>query len=194
MLGTVLLFAIGCAGDKDAGDDCPIGDQVVLVDLDGTLTPDVDDLGGLFLDPPVDPPLREGAATLMRGYRDRGVRAVYMTVQGEGVVTGDGESLVVAISGWLRRAGVPYLVDDVLLAPDFGANRPEDERAFKEEALARAGEKGTVAWAYGDTELDAEVLAEVPQAFVIGENLPEDQAFAAHADAHLAGVPDGCAP
>ena len=192
MIATLLLSLFGCAGDTDEVDACPLGGQVVLVDLDGTLTPGVDDLGSLFLDPPVDPPLREGAATLMRGYRDRGVRAVYMTVQGEGVVTGDGESLVVAITGWLRRAGVPYLSEDILLAPDFGANRPEDERAFKADALARAGEQGTVAWAYGDTELDAEVLAEVPQAFVIGENLPEDQAFSAHAEAHLPGVPDGC--
>ncbi len=194
MLATVLLFAFGCADDTDAGDDCPLGDRVVLVDLDGTLTPDIDDLGSLFLDPPVDPPLREGAATLMQGYRARGVRTVYMTVQGEGVVTGDGESLAVAITGWLRRAGVPYLVDDLLLAPDFGANRPDDERAFKADALARAGERGTVDWAYGDGALDAEVLADVPQAFVIGENLPEAQAFAAHAEAHLPGVSDDCAP
>lgn len=193
MRAFVLLGLVACSGGEADDTTCAYGDDIVVVDIDGTLTPGEDDLSALFLETPEDPPLRDGAVTLLQGYRARGVRAVYLTVQGAGVLTSDGSAMNEAIAGWFRRAGVPYLMDDIVLAEDFGANRPEDERAFKAQALADASARGAVRWAYGDTEVDTEVFAEVTQAFVVGDNLPEEDAFVAHAESHLPTVEDACA-
>ncbi len=193
MMSLLFLLLTACGGKADdSAADCPLGDRVVLVDLDGTLTPSPDDLDALFLDPPEDPPLRDGAVELLRGYRDRGVRIVAMTVQGDGLVLGDGTPMQDAVQAWLTRARVPVTSDDLLLGEDFGANGEALERSFKEGALAFAAERGEVLWAYGDTPLDAEVLSGVPQAFIVGDNLPADQAFVAHAGAHLPTIETDC--
>jgi hypothetical protein len=193
MMSLLFLLLTACGGDADdSAAACPLGNRVVLVDLDGALTPSPDDLDDLFLEPPEDPALRDGAVDLLRGYRERGVRVVAMTVQGDGLVLGDGTPMKDAVQDWLTRARVPVTVDDLLLGEDFGANGAALERTFKTEALALAQERGEVLWAYGDTPLDAEVLAEVPQAFIVGDNLPVDQAFVAHAGAHLPTVSSDC--
>ncbi len=193
MTSLLFLLLTACGGSSDdSADSCPVGGRVALLDIDGTLTPGPDDLDALFLDPPGEPPLRDGAVELVRGYRDRGVRPVLTTTQGEGLVLGDGTPMREAVFDWLTRARIPVASDDLLLAEDLGANGQALERTFKTAALAAARDRGEVLWAYGDTTLDAEVYADVTQTFVVGDNLPEAQAFVAHTEAHLPTVSSDC--
>lgn len=136
-----LLIALGACAQlppQDVPGPRQPGQPLVVVDIDGTLTPSVLAVGEA----------RPAAAEVLRMLVDKGYGLAYLTAR-EPFAQGD-------LPDWLRREGFPPAP---LHVAQTGAERA-DPASFKARWLAVYAQRGwRMAWAWGDSTSDFEAYA-----------------------------------
>lgn len=145
----ICLAAIMLLGAQTAAADPAIGRQLVVFDIDGTLTPH-----NLFVRE-----ARPGAAEVVATYVAQGYHVIYLTTRIPSFQSG--------LSAWLARHGFPA-------APLHVAQSREERRdpvAFKAKVLEEYAQSGwQLAWAYGDSPTDFAAYARA--------GIPKERVFA----------------
>jgi phosphatidate phosphatase PAH1 len=199
----IALALMGCGGPELP--DCADVRQVVVTDIDETLTTSDAEFVLQILDPTYDPKLRAGAVELMQGYSERGFVIHYLTARSKTVALGDDLGAEQATRDWLVAHGFPFGEDLAWLTLAETLVTGEDTTAYKAAALqARQAEGYTYPYAYGNasTDIEAYAAAGIPKAatFIIGAEAGaqgtqaiEGEDFVAHAAAQLPLVASVCA-
>jgi len=172
---TALASLVACGGDKDEekGPACPETSQVVVTDIDETLTTSDTEWLDQVSDPTHDPALRPDANTMMQAYADLGFQIVYITARGQDMTLSDGRNSTEATEDWLNDHDFPLQAGNLFLAEGVGA-LGSSAVDYKSGVIADLEADGLVmAWAYGnaDSDIEAFQLAGIPdnQIFLVGE-------------------------
>jgi hypothetical protein len=143
------------AGGDTGGDEvrpCVIDRHGVVIDMDGTLTASVAELGLWVADPDYDPAVRPGSVELMQAWRARGYEIVYLTGRPTTMTIGT-TPIADATAAWLQRHGFPTGEGTQLFVWDV--NRVETLEEFKTQTLIDLGSDGLqIDYGYTDASLD----------------------------------------
>ncbi len=146
--------------------------------------------------------MRPDADELMNRYAGLGYDVFYVTARGEDTNLSDGRTAREATADWLVAHGFPVAEDALFLAPGYGAVG-EVAVEYKTGVLTDLQEQGReLAYAYGNATSDIEAFqaAGIPDdvIFLVGElagemgvqPIPDEEAYTAHIDAWMPGVPE----
>jgi hypothetical protein len=169
--------------------------QVVVADIDGTLTLSDDELFMQLEDGSYDPQQNGAASTLLRAWADKGYVVIYLSARLHAFRS---ESRV-----WLDEHAFP--VGPIITANSLVVG--ESARAYKAAWLQRLdqdfGWQITAAYGNATSDIDAYEDAGIPKnvTFIIGEHAGEastvaipDNDYAAHIEAFVAAQPDAQQP
>jgi len=135
--------------------ECALDRHGIVIDIDGTLTPDaVGELARWLRDPAYDPLVRPGAVDLLNAWRARGYEIVYLTARPQSLKIGD-VPIADATATWLESHGFPtgegthtYMWDNVAV--------PQVERHKAQALIDLAGGGLSVDYAYTGSPLDVD--------------------------------------
>jgi hypothetical protein len=176
--------------DTDANGLRPCADDrhAIVVDMDGTLTANGNELLRSIADPAYDPLVRPGAVDLLATWRSRGYEIVYLTERPASLKIGN-SPMVDATGAWLRRHRFPT-GDGTLLEVWDDASIPRVDQ-YKTEVLVGLTVEG-VAVDYGYTDAAIDVLAyrtagiAADHIFTVGDATSEPGTVAVHETGWLA--------
>jgi hypothetical protein len=173
----------------------PEGTQLVLSDIDGTLTLSDDELFAEIGDPTYDQQTKGSAIELIQAWDAKGYGLVYLTAR-----PGDFRPMTEA---WKARRGLPHGLTQFAFSLVFD----ETARAYKAEFIS--GLLNDMQWdivaAYGNATSDIEAYADagipLDVTFIIGEHagesgtvaIPNDD-YAAHIAEWVSAQPDATVP
>lgn len=174
----------------------------VVTDIDETLTTLDAEWFKQISNPSHDPAMRPDADTLMNAYADLGYDVIYVTARGEDSTLSDGTPARDATADWLVAHGFPYEEGALFLAPGIGAVG-DSAVEYKTGVLLDLQADGRVFdYAYGNATSDIEAFqaAGIPDdvIFLVGElagemgvkPIPDEEAYTAHIEAWMPGVPE----
>jgi phosphatidate phosphatase PAH1 len=202
----VLICSLGACGDGGPTlPDCVAVKQVLVTDIDETLTTSDAEFVLQILDPNHDPARRAGGPELMQSYAERGYVIHYLTARARTIALEDGTPCEQATREWLERHGFPWGEGRAWLSLADELVTGEATATYKAAAIqARQAEGYTYAYAYGNatTDIEAYALAGIPKAntFIVGVQAGAENTraiagedFIQHAAEHLPLVPAVCA-
>lgn len=204
-LGLVLIAALaGCGSGGTKLPDCDTVKQVVVTDIDETLTTSDAEFVQQLLDPDYDPAMRAGGPELMQGYAERGFAIHYLTARARTLVVGEDTSCEQATVDWLVGHGFPWGEGRAWLSLADELVSGEDTSAYKAAAIGDRQDQGyTYAYAYGNAPTDIEAYAQAKiapaETFIIGPHAGEQgtraieaEDWVQHAADQLPLVPSVC--
>ncbi|MBU6160792.1 MAG: hypothetical protein KGO50_06695 [Myxococcales bacterium] len=173
----------------------PEGTQLVLSDIDGTLTLSDDELFAEIGDPTYDQQTKGSAIELIQAWDAKGYDLVYLTAR-----PGDFRPMTEA---WKARRGLPHGLTQFAFSLGFG----ETARAYKAEFISELlnDMQWDIVAAYGNATSDIEACADagipLDVTFIIGEHagesgtvaIPNDD-YAAHIAEWVSAQPDATVP
>lgn len=170
----------------------PSAHAIIVTDIDETLTTSDNEWLTQLANPSHDPEMRPEADTLMRAWRDKGYRIVYVSARGSDLPLLDGTDPREATEDWLTAHGFPFQSADVYLASGVGA-LGSSAGPYKTEVLQGLIAAGDViGYAYGNADTDVEPYRAVgvpdDHDFLVGAlagsygvyGVPDSQAYALH--------------
>jgi len=194
----------GCGSGGPKLPDCDAVKQVVVTDIDETLTTSDAEFVQQLLDPNYDPALRAGGPELMQGYAERGFVIHYVTARSRTLVVGDSTSCEQATVEWLERHDLPWGEGRAWLSLADELVSGEETIAHKTAAIQTRQAQGySYAYAYGNapTDIAAYAAAGIDPAdtFIIGTHAGEQgtravegEDYVPHAAEQLPLVPSVC--
>ena len=173
----------------------PRGTEVILTDIDGTLTLSDGELLRQISDPSYDPQAFPDANTLMKTWRGKGYQIVYLTARPH--------DFRIPTDLWLRQHNFP--VGPIITADSLVFN--ESARTYKSAAIGHLqNDLGySVVVAYGNALSDVDAYADnglpVERTFIIAENAGAggtqpvtDASWSAHLSTFVASFRDASTP
>lgn len=146
----------------------PSGTQVIVTDIDGTLTFDDNELlKQLMEDPDYVPKENQSASQMLNRWAEKGYRVVYLSARPHNLRGVSRE--------WLHRVGAPF--GPVRTADSFvyGESAREYKAAFLQLVLAEFGWQIIAAYGNADSDIEAYEDAGIPKqvTFIVGERAGE---------------------
>jgi len=204
-LWLVLAAWLAGCGSGTSLPDCDSVRQVVVTDIDETLTTSDAEFVQQLVDPEHDPAMRAGGPELMQGYAERGFVIHYLTARSKTLELTDGTTCEQATIGWLEQHGFPWNQDQTWLDLADAVLGSDDTVTYKSAAIeTRKSEGYSYEYAYGNatTDIDAYEAAGIDktETFIIGTHAGEQgtraidgEDFVQHAAEQLPQVPAVCA-
>jgi len=177
-LSSLFLILVACLAGCGEGasdlPDCSTIKQVVVTDIDETLTTLDAEFVQQILDPSYDPAMRAGGPELLRGYAERGFVIHYLTARAGTWVVGESTSCEQATIDWLKLHDFPWAEGRTWLTLPDDVVTGEDTIAYKTAAIEdRQAEGYTYVYAYGNavTDIEAFVAAgiDLSRIFTVGD-------------------------
>ena len=200
----LLLVVTSCGESNSELPDCTEVKQVLVTDIDETLTTLDAEFVQQILDPSCDPAMRAGGPALLQGYAERGFVIHYVSARAATWVVGEDISCQQATVDWLELHGYPWGEGRAWLDLPPDVVTGDDTVAFKTAAIeARQAEGYTYVYAYGNATTDIQAYAAagiaLDHTFIIGENAGaegtvaiEGEDYIQHAAEQMPGVPTVC--
>ncbi len=170
-LGTHITYAV-LEGDGSCADHLvaswPAGTQVVVTDIDETLTTADAEFLRQIGDPSYDPQLRPGSIELMNAWAEKGYKAIYLTARPH--------DFRVPTRGWLAAHGYPTGPVGTATSLVVGDAAVAYKAAFIGQLVNDLGWSVVAAYGNADSDIQAYAQAGVPKSvtFVVGTLAGED--------------------